>query len=63
LLYHSLRYIHQPLNKKLSRKHGVFITEFGTGRFTEIMCKVLRKSMRGEKVGQVVLVIYYAGMI
>jgi len=30
--------------------------EFGAGHFKEITCKVLRKSMNGKKVVQVVLV-------
>jgi len=40
----------------MKSEHRVFITEFGAGHFKEITCKILRKSMRGKKVGQVVLV-------
>jgi len=36
-------------NKKRSREHSVFITEFGAGHFKEIMCKVLRTSTLVEK--------------
>jgi len=33
-----------------------FITEFGAGHLQEIMCKVLRKSILGKTLGQVLLV-------
>jgi len=56
LLYVQLRYVHQLLNKKWSPEHSVFITVFGAGHVKDVTCKVLRKSMRGKKLGQVVLV-------
>jgi len=48
--------VYSSAAEQTSPEHSVFIIEFDGGRFKEITCKVFRKSMRGKKVGQVVLV-------